>query len=175
MNNESDFYKFDSCKSVKQIFIELMKSIFYKSNENCLNEIEYFVDNICEEFNLSNSLYGNILITITEAIKILEESTYQGEILFCVNNDSLNFTFKNFKQIEGVESIFEIRNGILDLNSSADKSLFMVRALSDDLIINREAHQITCVFKNKGREVKISKHRKDFLKNYLNQEVEAKV
>lgn len=152
-----------------------MKSVFYKSNENCLNEIEYFVDNICEEFNLSNSLYGNILIAITEAITLLEKSTHQGEIAFAVNKEDLIFTFKNFKQIEGVDSIFESKNGIIDLSSRPDKSLFMVSALSDDLIINRETHQITCVFKNKGRNVKISKHRKDFLKRYLNQEVEAKV
>ena len=150
-----------------------MKSIFYKSKVDCLNEIEYFVDNICEEFNLSNSLYGNILITITEAIKLLEKSTSQGEILFSVNDGALNFTFKNFKQIEGIDSIFEIKNGISDLNSGPDKSLFMVSALSDDLIVNRETHQIICIFKNMGKEVKISKHRKEFLKNYLSQEVEA--
>ena len=152
-----------------------MKSIFYKSKVDCLNEIEYFVDNICEEFNLSNSLYGNILITITEAIKLLEKSTSQGEILFSVNDGALNFTFKNFKQIEGIDSIFEIKNGLFDLNSNPDKSLFMISALSDDLIINREDHQISCIFKNENRKIEISKHRKDFLKNYLNQEVEAKV
>lgn len=152
-----------------------MKSIFYTSSQNSLNEIEYFVDEICEEYNLSNSLYGNILISITESIKILEKYSKQGRISFHGNKSSLKFTFDSFKQIEGAESIFDYKEGNTDLSSDPDKSIFMVNALSDDLIIDRENEQIICVFKNKGKEAEISKHRKDFLKKYLNEEVIANV
>lgn len=152
-----------------------MKSILYTSSENSLNEIEYFVDEICEEFNLSNSLYGNILICITESIKILEKYTTQGEITFQVDQADLKFSFNNFKQIDGIESIFTSEEGKSDLASDPDKSIFMVNALSDDLIIDRDNQQIICIFKSDGVKVEISKHRKDFLKKYLNQEVAANV
>lgn len=152
-----------------------MKSILYTSSENSLNEIEYFVDEICEEFNLSNSLYGNILICITESIKILEKYTTQGEITFQVDQADLKFSFNNFKQIDGIESIFTSEEGKSDLTSDPDKSIFMVNALSDDLIIDRDNQQIICIFKSDEVKVEISKHRKDFLKKYLNQEVAANV
>lgn len=152
-----------------------MKSIFYTSAQHSLNEIEYFVDEICEEYNLSNSLYGNILISITESIKILEKYSKHGRISFRGNQKSLKFTFDSFKQIEGAKSIFDYQDGNSDLASDSDKSIFMVNALSDNLIIDRENKRIICVFKNEGKEAKISKHRKEFLKKYLNEEVIANV
>jgi len=152
-----------------------MKSILYTSYQESLNEIEYFVDEICEEFNLSNSLYGNILISITELIKLLEKYTTRGEISFSGDQSGLRFTFNNFTQIDGIESIFESEAGNGYLSSDPDKSIFMVKALSDDLIIDRDAKKIVCVFKNKGMKVELSKHRKDFLKKYLDQEVVTNV
>lgn len=148
-----------------------MKSILYSSCKNNLNEIEYFVDEICEEFNLSNSLYGNILIAITESIKLLENYYSQGEITFNAIQNNLNFTFCNLKQIEGVVSFFDRKKADSGLDSDPEKSIFMISALSDDLIVDAQSKKIICVFKNREMEVELSKHRKDYLKKYLNQEV----
>lgn len=152
-----------------------MKSIFYNSQQNHLNEIEYFVDDICERLNLSNSLYGNILISITETVEILKRFTNQGRVSISGDQSELNICFDRFVHKPNTTSIFDNQLSNIDLNNDDDLGIFMVNALSDDILINNAEESITCVFKNKRVEKEVSQHRKNFLKKYLHQEIATNV
>ena len=152
-----------------------MRSIYFNSDQDHLNEIEYFVDSICEELNLSNSLYGNLLISITETIDVLKKYASSGRISLEGDHREIKVSFDRLVKLDGVDSFFNNAMNKPDLYNSDDSGIFMINALSDDIVFDYGREMFSCVFRNKQYDQELSSHRKNFLKKYLHQEVSTKV
>ena len=121
-----------------------------KSKIENLREVEKFIDDITAELNLSNEIYGNILISVLEAAK--------NAIVHGNKNDiSKNVEIKVRKEKENLDFFIKDEGNGFDFNTIPDptaleniekvngRGVFLMKKLSDDI-----------EFKEEGRLVKIT-------------------
>ena len=148
-----------------------MKSIVLNNPKDSLNRIESFVEDICEGLNISNTFLGNMLIAISEVVSLIEAQKSGVKIKFV--NEKKSFSF-----------VFEDLNSDIDFNfgkvakdgsdaSQIEDSIFMINALCDDLKFDGNKNKIVLSFLNAGVDEVVSKHRKDYLSKYLNQQIKV--
>jgi len=126
------------------------KMIKIKSKIENLREVEKFIDDITAELNLSNEIYGNILISVLEAAK--------NAIVHGNKNDiSKNVEIKVRKEKENLDFFIKDEGNGFDFNTIPDptapeniekvngRGVFLMKKLSDDI-----------EFKEEGRLVKIT-------------------
>ena len=126
------------------------KMIKIKSKIENLREVEKFIDDITAELNLSNEIYGNILISVLEAAK--------NAIVHGNKNDiSKNVEIKVRKEKENLDFYIKDEGNGFDFNTIPDptapeniekvngRGVFLMKKLSDDI-----------EFKEEGRLVKIT-------------------
>ncbi len=150
-----------------------MNEIKLKYGQGSLNKIESFVEEICDEFNIGDTFLGNILIAVTEMVNIIEGQKSDVTISFLSESQKFLFKFYHFsKRIN-----FQFFEESTDKNQSGENefqdSLFMINALCDDLILDKNENLITLSFLNVGVDENISMHRKKYLNNYLNQRIKV--
>ena len=77
-----------------------LQLIFPSLPEN-IHQVEKFVEDICDEYNINNTYFGNILVALTEAV---ENAIVHGnknnpaknvEIIFVSKPEGLSFTIKD--------------------------------------------------------------------------------
>lgn len=149
-----------------------MLEVKFKNYEESLNNVESFVDEICDNLNLNHTFYGNIIIAITEVINLLGKYGSGGRIIFSNLKKELSFKFLELSENLKMEELFEVKDSKNDLNSDIERSIFMIKALCDNLEIDRDNKELRIIFNNSGVDTTISKHRKDFLKKYLEQKID---
>ena len=133
---------------MKQLFTQLN----IPSSTESLIEVENFIDEVCEAYYITNSYYGNILITILEAVK---NAIYHGNknskdklvnISFKSVPNGLCFTIKD--QGDG----FDFRNvaNPIDAKDSKDenagKGIFLIRSLADQVSYNSKGNVVEIIF-----------------------------
>ncbi len=114
------------------------RSLKVKSVISEVHKLEKFVEELCDEYNINNSYFGNILLSLTEAfenaifhgngsdaskiVSISFESRPKG-LLFQVQDEGKGFDYQNVPDATDVE-------GNPDKKGSG---LFMIRALADEV------------------------------------------
>ena len=126
---------------------ENSRGLSFKSETNNIGQVEKLVDSICEEYRVREDFYGNILISLTEAVnnaivhgnKLDPEKTvhvtYDAEgttIQFTITDEGPGFDYDNLPDPTAPENI-EKPNG---------RGVFLMRNLADH-----------CEFKDDGRIV----------------------
>jgi serine/threonine-protein kinase RsbW len=103
-----------------------------------IHKLEKFVEDICDEFNINNTYFGNILVTLTEA---LENAIYHGnksnpdkniQITFESKPKGLLFTIAD----EGEGFDYNNIPDATDVEGNPDKKgtgLFLIRSLADEV------------------------------------------
>lgn len=130
--------------------IEKSKSIVLFSKKVMIHEVEGFVEDICDEFNIFNSYFGNILLCVTEAfqnarvhgnkndetkrIKITFESLPLG-LYFRIEDEGEGFNFEPYLD----QDFFPEEN-------SSGNGLFLIKSLSDELHFYNNGKCIEIVF-----------------------------
>ena len=125
------------------------KKVEFASSLENLYIVEKFVENICDSYNIFNSYYGNILVSVTEAIK---NAIIHGNI----NNSNKNVAISFEANDKGLTFIIEDEGNGFDFNNIPDplsienttqtgRGLFLVNSLADEV-----------QFKNQGRVIEIS-------------------
>ena len=125
--------------------------ITLKSTEENISIAEKFVDIICTNYKITEELYGNILVSVTEAVtnaiihgnksdpnKIVEiESNFNDNILtISVSDEGDGFDFTNLPDPTSVENIEKI-NG---------RGIFLIKNLSDKIDFSKNGSCITITF-----------------------------
>lgn len=125
------------------------KKVDFNSSLENLYIVEKFVENICDTYNIFNSYYGNILVSVTEAVKNAiihgnKNNKNKKVILsFEANEKGLSFTIED--EGDGY-NINNIPNPLQDENpENCGKGLFLVKTLADEV-----------TFKNNGSSIEIS-------------------
>lgn len=149
-----------------------MQEVTFKNYDESLNHVESFVDEICDNLNLNHTIYGNIIIALTEVINLLSQYGSEGKIIFSNIKEELSFKFIDLSENLKIDELFELRDAKSELNSDIERSIFMIKALCDNLEINREKKELRIIFNNSGVDTSISQHRKDFLNKYLEQKID---
>ncbi len=103
-----------------------------------INKAEKFVEEINEEYNLSEKVFGNILISVTEAVNnamlhgnkldktktvTLEYQLTKKDITFKVSDEGQGFDFENIPDPTLPENI----------EKSHGRGVFLVKNLSDEI------------------------------------------
>jgi hypothetical protein len=148
------------------------KIVLHYRNE--LHRVERFVEDICDYNNVTNEYFGNILLTVTEAVEILfsifgMESILNMEILFDKIPKGLKFVIR----IKENEEFSDSDEDVLDKEVRKHKlgrELFIVRSLTDELAINKNAKGITMVFYVTSINFEKSLERVEHLKSFWRQE-----
>jgi len=116
-----------------------------------LRIVEKFIDDITSELNLSNEIYGNILISVLEASKNaivhgnkndinknveIEVKTEDKYLTFIIRDQGTGFNFNNIPDPTAPENI-EKANG---------RGVFLIRKLADDVEFSDEGSLVKIKF-----------------------------
>lgn len=120
------------------------------SKKVMIHEVEGFVEDICDEFNIFNSYFGNILLCVTEAfqnalvhgnkedekkrIKVTFESLPLG-LYFRIEDEGEGFNYEPYLEKEYFPENGDNRNG-----------LFLIKSLSDEVHFYNDGRCIEIVF-----------------------------
>lgn len=114
----------------------MKKSISIQTNIDNIVLAENFIDQICTECNISEEVYGNVLIatieSVTNAIKhgnrldpttfVFLDASLEGEVLvISVKDEGLGFDFTNLPDPTLPENIFKF----------SGRGIYLIRSLSD--------------------------------------------
>jgi serine/threonine-protein kinase RsbW len=120
-----------------------------RSDINEIHEVERFVEDICDYYNINNSYFGNIIVAISEAV---ENSIVHGNkqdalksvnISFEANQKGIVFSIED----EGEGFNFEEIPDPTDIKNNPEKKgtgIFLIKTLADEAL-----------FLNNGRKVQI--------------------
>jgi len=116
-----------------------------------LRIVEKFIDDITSELNLSNEIYGNILISVLEASKNaivhgnkndinknveIEVKTEDKYLTFIIRDQGTGFNYNNIPDPTAPENI-EKANG---------RGVFLIRKLADDVEFSDEGSLVKIKF-----------------------------
>lgn len=128
-----------------------MLSIEIDSKLSSISEVEALIDNVCEELNISEDHYGNILIAVTEAVnnaiihgnkysdakKVqVEVSPASDKVRFTVIDQGEGFDFNNLPDPTAPEN----------LEKPDGRGIFLMKNLSDEVIFESNGSKVSITF-----------------------------
>jgi serine/threonine-protein kinase RsbW len=120
-----------------------------RSDINEIHEVEKFIEDICDYYNINNSYFGNIVVAVSEAV---ENSIVHGNkqdplksinISFEANQKGIVFLIED----EGEGFNFENTPDPTDIQNNPEKKgtgIFLIKSLTDEAL-----------FLNQGRKVQL--------------------
>ena len=112
-----------------------------KSDINEIHEVEKFIEDICDYYNINNSYFGNIVVAVSEAVEnsivhgnkqdpsksinISFEANQKG-IVFLIEDEGDGFNFENIPDPTDIQNNPEKKGtGIFLIKSLTDEALFL--------------------------------------------------
>jgi serine/threonine-protein kinase RsbW len=122
------------------------------STMHSMSEVEKIIEQVREEFNLSDSYYGNILVALTEAIN---NAIVHGNGLDATKKVNLSIIYPKPNQLEFI--IKDEGKGFDYLNlpdptapenieKECGRGIFLMKNLSDELVFENGGSQVKLVF-----------------------------
>ena len=138
-----------------------------------MTKVEKFVEEISDMYYIHNSYFGNILLTIEEAVinaikhgnKLDEKKNVQ--IIFTGNRNGLIFTIED--EGEGFNSK-DIPNPLeTDDNNTENigKGIFLIRSLADKVVYNLKGNQVEISFNISGINHETTLNRLNLVHQYF--------
>ncbi len=130
----------------------LIKSLKLPSNSEAISAVENMVDEICLELALNEDAYGNVLISVTEAVNnainhgnknqnslIIELLVFDNSTEFCfsITDEGMGFDYINLPDPTSPENILK-ENG---------RGVFLMRNLADEVVFEEEGKKVLLYFK----------------------------
>jgi serine/threonine-protein kinase RsbW len=151
----------------------LYKELKIASSMTNMTKVEKFVEEISDMYYIHNSYFGNILLTIEEAVinaikhgnKLDEKKNVQ--IIFTGNRNGLIFTIED--EGEGFNSK-EIPNPLeTDDNNTENigKGIFLIRSLADKVVYNPKGNQVEISFNISGINHETTLNRLNLVHQYF--------
>lgn len=127
------------------------KKLNFSSQPKNLALVEKLIDEICENYNINDDYYGNILISITEAVnnaiqhgnkydpeKCVEIAfeSYHGVLYFSVKDEGPGFDYKNLPDPTDPGNIEKI-NG---------RGIFLMKNLADEVTFSKNGRIVELNF-----------------------------
>lgn len=124
----------------------------FPSSIESLSEVEKLVDELKEQYNIAEELYGNILVSLTEAVnnairhgnKLDRNKTVdlllemgERELLFSIRDKGAGFDFDNIPDPTHPDN----------LDKPYGRGIFIMKSLSDDLEFLNDGREVQLTFK----------------------------
>ncbi|MDD4848769.1 MAG: ATP-binding protein [Bacteroidales bacterium] len=136
------------------------------NTEEALIQFDPFLDRICDVYNINNSYYSTLKVSLTEAIKnAVEHGNHKNTFKYVQvdleqSNGGLTFTVTD----EG--DGFDWENIHLEPDHTAT-GLYLIRALSDEMMWNNEGRSIKITFYVSSINYDHAVLRQNILQNYF--------
>ena len=132
-----------------------MHHIEIASSLDNIGEVETLIDKVCEDLNLNEDNYGNILIAVTEAVNNaivhgnnsevdktvkVEVAKLDKSVVFSVEDQGSGFDFDNLPDPTSPENI-EKPDG---------RGIFLMKNLSDDVAFDLKGSKVSITFAMNG-------------------------
>lgn len=132
--------------------LELEEMMEFNSDIGNIPQVEVFVENIVDRFNVAPEIYGNILISLTEAVtnaivhgngkdcaKKVQVVLAKGEkdLTFKVTDEGPGFDFTSLPDPTAPENLLRI----------GGRGVFMMKQLSDTMIFSNNGNTVEMIFK----------------------------
>lgn len=149
------------------------EKITLKSDKLYINEVERFVENICDQQNIYNNYYANILTSVIEAYTNAVEhgnrydETKNVSIVFAIESNGLTFSIQD----EGVGfDINSIPNPTDIKNEGVEgRGLFMINSLSDKVEFENNGSILKLEFHISSINREAANQRTELFHQYVNQ------
>ena len=145
-----------------------------KSEFSEQNKVEAFVEQICDQHNIYNNYFANILTAVTEAF---QNAVMHGNKMdnnktiyldFEVQSDGFSFCISD----EGLGFDPNLINDPTDINSddaNAGRGIYLIKTLSDHMEYKNGGRTACIKFLISSINKEISDHRINKLKSFINQ------
>ncbi len=144
-----------------------------KSDLHEIPEVERFVEDICDYYNLNDSYFGNILIAVTEAVENAiihgnqQDKKKQVLIQFDFSQKGIGFTIED----EGTGFDFQSIPDATDTQNNPDKKgtgIYLIKVLADEVHFLENGRKVQLQFNitsiNKEIFINRKKHIDDYFK-----------
>jgi len=127
------------------------KKIELASRPTAIHQVEQFIEEIADAYNITNTYFGNMAIAITEAISnsithgnkndfnkkiILEFYTESRGLVFKITDEGTGFNYND------IEDPTDLKN----TDPSKGRGMFLIKNLSDEMHFNEAGNAIELVF-----------------------------
>ncbi|HPS45673.1 MAG TPA: ATP-binding protein [Bacteroidales bacterium] len=135
-------------------------------------QVEKFVEEICDEFNINNTYFGNIIVALTEAVENAikhgnaNNSSKKVEITFITKNEGLSFVVKD----EGAGFNANTIPDPTDINTKEEETkgrgIFLIKSLADEVNFLGKGNEVEIIFKIASINSEMAIERIQQLKKY---------
>jgi serine/threonine-protein kinase RsbW len=148
-------------------------SLQIKSDINEIHEVERFVENICDYYNINSTYFGNIIVAVSEAV---ENSILHGNkhnptkavyIGFETNKKGIVFTIED----EGDGFKFDDIPDPTDIECNPEKrgtGIFLIKTLADEAIFLNNGRKIQLQFNITSINREVLSRRLKHVDDYFN-------
>jgi serine/threonine-protein kinase RsbW len=134
--------------------------------------VETFIDDICDEYNINNTYFGNILISLTESVRnaIINGNHKNPQkkvtVKFIAKPTHLSFSVTD----EGIGFNYRDVYDPVDFcmcNSNMGKGLYLIKTLSDKVRFYKNGREIELIFYISSVNFEITVERVNKIKIYF--------
>lgn len=152
--------------------VEKERKLYVAIDKDGIHKIEGFIEEICDDFNIFNSYFGNILMAVVEACEnsfILIDKTESNELLinFWSEKNKLVFNIQGKKEAYVKKIDFDK----LDIEGNAinddTKSGLIIKMLSDEVEIDDKNNAVRLTFYISSINYDTSLRREKSIKEYF--------
>jgi len=150
---------------------EKLQLIFPSIPEN-IHQVEKFVEDICDEYNINNTYFGNILVALTEAVENAmvhgnkNNPTKNVEITFVSKPEGLSFTIKDEGDGFDINQIPDPTDLNVDPDEIKGRGIFLIKSLADEVNFLTKGKGVEMLFKISSINNEIAIDRINQLKSY---------
>jgi len=137
-----------------------------------MHQVEKFVEDICDEYNINNTYFGNILVALTEAV---ENAMFHGngnnpqkvvKIIFSSKPEGLSFVIKDEGEGFNIEQIPDPTDINVDTHELKGRGIFLIRTLADEIHYSDNGRSLEILFKISSINSETAINRINQLKKY---------
>ncbi|MCF8297510.1 MAG: ATP-binding protein [Saprospiraceae bacterium] len=133
--------------------VKKLRKIEFKSTEENLHLVEKFVEEICDDYNIYNSYFGNIIIALTEATTNAIFHGNKGDnfktVIITFESKKIGLTFMVEDQGEGFDykNIPDPTDITIENSEKLGKGIFLIKSLADEVNFYENGKVIEIIFK----------------------------
>ena len=152
--------------------LEKKQIIELKSALTELYHVEKFVEDICDEYSINNSYFGNILVALTEAVENAIKHGNQNDaekkvtVIFESKPAGLSFIVKDEGTGFDYKAIPDPTDLAENINPCEGRGIFLMKSLADELNTVPNGNGIELMFKISSINNELSVDRINQLKQY---------
>jgi len=149
-----------------------MKIIELSSELNSIKNIQQFIEDLGDAYNINDTYFGNILIAVTEAVKNAmmhgncNAKDKKVRLGFWQEHNKLFFEVND----EGKGFDFNILPDPIE-NENDGRGLYLIHQLADNVEFSDNGKSITMNFELKGINTDIARDRMNSLRNYSEKKI----